>query len=137
MNLHVRPSMTRSRQFLFLANCITVACLFLLGCSSKRSITDGRTRENQQKIAEALLSMLHSPLTNEMDIRPDDPRIPQIIRSLQPVDIQIQLNDVVVLRQGRPTEYHLSYRRDDPKPWVLYVAGQGYDDHEELLRLPK
>jgi hypothetical protein len=127
--------MTRTRQLLFLANRIAVVCLFLVACSSTPRVSDGHTPEEQRHIAEALLSMLHSPLTNEMDIRPDDPRIPQIIRSLQPVDIQIQLNNVVVLRHGRPTEYHLSYRRDDPRPWVLYVAGEGYDGHQVLLRL--
>lgn len=79
--------------------------------------------------------MLHSSLTNEADIHPDDPRVPPIIRALEPVDIQIQGTDVVISRAGRPAEYHFSRRPHDVRPWVLYVAGQGYRDHEELLRL--
>ena len=79
--------------------------------------------------------MLHSPLTNEMDIQVDDPRLPETIRALQPIDIQIQGTDVVITRSGRPSEYHLSRRASDPKPWVLYIAGHGYDGHQELLRL--
>ena len=79
--------------------------------------------------------MLRSSLTNEIDIQQDDPRVPEIIRSLHPIEIEIQGTDVVITRSGDPAEYHLSRRPSDPKPWVLYVAGHGYDGHQELIRL--
>jgi hypothetical protein len=104
-------------------------------CSSTTYISDGHTRQEQQQIAEACLSMLHSSLTNEPEIQTNDPRVPDVIRALEPVDIQIQGNDVVISRTGKPAEYHFSRRSHDVKPWVLYVAGPGYKDHQELLRL--
>jgi hypothetical protein len=70
-----------------------------------------------------------------MDIQVDDPRVPEIIRSLHSVEIVIQGTDVVIMCSGTPAEYHLSRRPSDPKPWVLYVAGHGYDGHQELIRL--
>lgn len=79
--------------------------------------------------------MLRSSLTNEMDIQPNDPRVPEIIRTLKPIEIQVQGNEVVIMRARTPTEYHLSHRPNDANPWVLYVAGQGYDGHQELIRL--
>jgi hypothetical protein len=124
--------MTRLLQTLLLVGFLAV---ILTACSSTRRASDGRTPEEQRRIAEACFSMLHSSLTNEMDIQPDDSRLPKIIRALQPIDIQIQGTDVVITRSGRPSEYHLSRRASDPKPWVLYIAGHGYDGHQELLRL--
>ena len=104
-------------------------------CSSTRRVSDGRTPDEQRRIAEACFSMLHSSLTNEMDIQLDDPRVPEIIRSLHPVHIELAGSDAVVMCSGKPAEYHLSCRPHDAKPWVLYVAGPGYNGHEELLRL--
>jgi hypothetical protein len=79
--------------------------------------------------------MLRSSLTNEAIIQLDDTRVPQIIRSLHPVDIELDASDAVVMCSGKPAEYHLNFRPHDAKPWVLYVAGPGYNGHEELLRL--
>jgi len=120
--------MTRLLQTLLLAG-------FLAACSSTRHVSDGRTPDQQLRIAEACFSMLHSSLTNEMDIQVDDPRVPEIIRSLHPVQIEIQGTDVVIMCSGTAAEYHMSRRPSDPKPWVLYVAGHGYDGHQELIRL--
>ena len=127
--------MTQTRQTFLLVGCLVVVASVVAACSSTRRVSDGRSPDEQRCIAEACLSMLHSSLTNEMDIQPDDPRLPEIIRALQPVDIQIQGTDVVISRAGKPAEYHLSRRPKDPKPWVLYVAGHGYDGHQELIRL--
>ena len=124
--------MIRSPQTLLLAGFVSV---ILAACSPTKHVTDGRAPEEQRHIAEACLSMLRSSLTNEMDIAVDDPRVPEIVRALQPVAIEIQGTDVVIMRSGRPAEYHLSRRPSGPKPWVLYVAGQGYDGHQELIRL--
>jgi hypothetical protein len=104
-------------------------------CSSPQRTSDRHTLGEQRRIAEACLSMLHSSLTNETDIQPNDPRVPEIIRALKPIDIQVQGTDVVILRSGDPAEYHLSRRPHDRKPWVLYVVGTGNRGHEELLRL--
>ena len=79
--------------------------------------------------------MLHSSLTNETEIQPDNPLVPEIIRALKPIYIEIQRTDVVIMRSVKPAEYHFSRRPRDPKPWVLYVAGPGYDGHKELIRL--
>ena len=124
--------MTRLLQPLLLAGFLAA---IVAACSSTRPVSDGRTPDEQRRIAEACLSMLHSSLTNEMDIQVDDPRLPGIIRSLHPVEIEIHGADVVIMRSGTPAEYHLSRRPTDPKPWVLYVAGHGYDGHQELIRL--
>ena len=127
--------MTPNRHNAVLAACLLALATAVAACSSTTHVTDGHTRPEQRQIAEACLSMLRSSLTNEADIRTDDPRVPAVIRALKPVDIQIQGTDVIISRTGRPAEYHFSRRPHDARPWVLYVAGQGYRDHEELLRL--
>ncbi len=113
----------------------SLVAYFLVACSPAKRVDDGHTPDEQRGIAEACLSMLHSTLTNEADIRPDDPRVPEVIRALHPIHIEIAGTDVVVMRSGRPAEYHLSRRPNDPKPWVLYIAGAGSNDHQELIRL--
>ena len=118
-----------------IAACLVAVASVVAACSSTKHVTDGHTRREQRQIAEACLSMLHSSLTNEADIRADDSRVPAVIRALKPVDIQIQGTDVIISRAGRPAEYHFSRRPHDARPWVLYVAGQGYRDHGELLSL--
>ena len=130
----------RSRRTPVAASRVLMGCLVMVGvvlaaCSSTRRVSDGRTPAEQRGIAEACLSMLRSSLTNEVDIQPDDPRVPEIIRNLRPVQIEIQGTDVVIMRSGRPAEYHLSRRSGDARPWVLYVAGHGYFGHQELTRL--
>ena len=127
-------AMIRTRQSLLLAGCLLAVASLVAACVSTR-VTDGRSRHEQRQIAEACLSMLHSSLTNDVDVRPDDPRVPEVIRALRPIDIQVQGTDVVISRAGTPAEYHFSRRSHDAKPWVLYIAGQGYKDHYELLRL--
>jgi hypothetical protein len=98
-------------------------------------VSDGRAPADQRRIAETCQSLLRSSRTNEVDIRLDDPRVPEVIRALRPTDIQVQGTDVVITRAGLPSEYHLSRRPRDPKPWVLDIAGPGCDGHQELLRL--
>jgi hypothetical protein len=127
--------MIRRRQILLSVGCLVIVVGVVVACSSTRPVSDGGSPDEQRRIAEACLSMLRSSLTNEMDIQPDDPRVPEIIRALHPVEIWIQGTDVVIMRAGKPAEYHFSRRPRDPKPWVLYVAGHGYDGHQELLRL--
>lgn len=124
--------MNRQLEVLLLAGFVVVVSA---GCSSANRVSDGHTPDEQLRIAEACLKMLHSSLTNQIDIQPDDPRLPEVIRALRPINIEVQGTDVVITRLGRPSEYHFSRRPRDAKPWVLYVAGHGYDGHQELLRL--
>ncbi len=129
--------MTRPRKILLLIVCpllLIVAAIALLALKFAH-VTDGHTPEEQRQIAEACLGILRSPLAKESLIRPDDPRLPQIIRVLRPTEITIEGNDVVIMRSGKPAEYHFSRRTGERNQWVLYVAGPGYLGHRELIRL--
>ena len=95
-----------------------------------------RGTSEQRRIAEACLVMLRSSLTNESDIAVNDPRIPQVIRALHPVAINLVGSDAVVMCSGSPAEYHLSRRPSEPRTWILYAAGSAWGaEHRELLRL--
>jgi hypothetical protein len=100
-------------------------------------VSDGRTREERQRIAEALFAMLHSSLTNEVEIKADNPLVPEVIRALHPFDIEVMGRDAVIMCPGKPAEYHLASRSQDPKTWILYVAGPGYFGHQETMRIKK
>jgi hypothetical protein len=124
------------RNTFFLRICATAAAgvvLLQIGCQHKR-LAQGTT--DQRRIAEACLAMLRSSLTNESDIVVTDPRIPEVIRALHPVDIQLTATDVVVTRSGVPSEYHLNRRLSEPRIWILYAAGGTWGgEHRELLRI--
>lgn len=127
--------MKRTRR-IYLWDGFVAAVVCIVGaCTSTKRVSDGRSPDEQRRIAEACFSMLHSSLTNEMDIQPDDPRVPEVIRALKPVQIEVEQTDVVILRAGKPAEYHLSRRPHDAQSWVLYIAGPGHNGHEELLKL--
>ena len=49
-----------------------------------RPANDGRSPAERRQIAEACLGMLRSSLTNEVDLKPDDPRVPEVIRNDSP-----------------------------------------------------
>ena len=123
------------RKFL-LIGCGVVFLLVVVGAMFIfRPASDGRTPAERRQIADALFSMLHSPMTNEVDdIKPDDPRVPQVIRALHPVGFMIVGSDAVVFCDGKPAEYHLSHKPSEPRTWILYVAGPGYLGHREILR---
>jgi len=90
-----------------------------------------------RRIAEACLQVLHSPLAGESDIEPADPRLPEVIRELHPVHVEVAAGMVVVsfpLREGL-TEYLLAPVSTQPGTWLLYGAGPKYkNEHHELLR---
>lgn len=97
---------------------------------------DPAVMRHRRQIAEACLTMLQSSLTNEMDIALDDPRIPEVIRALEPSHIELGGIDVVVMRSGLPSEYHLSRSSEDTNSWILCQAGGGgVGGHHELLRI--
>jgi hypothetical protein len=104
-----------------------------------RSADDGRTPAERQQIADALLRMLRSPLAQELDdikmddIKPDDPRIPQVIRSLHPMRFTFSDSAAVVDCAGTPAEYILRRGQRNPRIWGLYIAGPGGISCRELL----
>ena len=124
----------------FTAALLLIALILFSGCSGRSVQTsvapadDGRSPAERRQIADALFAMLHSPLTNEVDLKLDDPRIPEAIRHLNPQDIELSGNDAVVMCAGKPGEYHLSRLPNQPTTWILYVAGPGYNGHQEILR---
>jgi hypothetical protein len=121
-----------------LIGCLAFALLIGSGCAVHlRPVSDGRTKGERKQIAEALLAMLHSSLTNEIEITADNAAVPEVIRALRPVDIELAGSDAVVICAGKPAEYHLSRQTDDPKTWILYVAGPGYLGHREILRIKR
>jgi hypothetical protein len=87
-------------------------------------INDGHTPAQRRAIAEACLAMLHSSLTNEVDeIKMNDPRIPQVIRDLHPINIELAAGqEVDIYCNGKPLEYFLITSRDQ-HAWVLCAAG--------------
>lgn len=90
------------------------------------------------RVAKACLQMIGSPLTNEPDIKPDDPRLPDVIRSLRPHGIEIAGQTVVVmfpLHEGL-TEYHFAPVASGTNTWQLSGAGPRFnDEHREILRI--
>ena len=128
--------MNRTLKWTAIGACAVAVVATVAVSATRRRVSDGRTPEEHRRIADACLSMLRSPLTNDMDIKTDDPRLPEIIRTLQPIYIEMMPpSDVVIMRATAPSEYHLSRRPSDPKTWVLYCAGSGSGhSHRELLR---
>ena len=104
-----------------------------------RSANDGRTPAERQQIADALLGMLRSPVAQELDdikmndLKPDDPRIPQVIRSLHPVRFTFSDSAAVVDCAGTPAEYILRRGPRNSRIWSLYLAGPGGISCHELL----
>jgi hypothetical protein len=118
--------------------CLALAVLLAAGCIFYfHPVSDGRTRQERQRIADALFTMLHSSLTNEVEIKADNPAVPEVIRAMHPMDIELMGGDAVIICPGKPAEYHLASRPDEPKTWILYVAGPGYFGHQEILRMKK
>jgi hypothetical protein len=90
------------------------------------------------QVARACLQLMSSSLTNEVKIMPDDPRLPDVIRSLRPHDIEISGQTVVAifpLHKG-VTEYHFTPVASDTNMWQLSAAGPKFNnEHRELLRM--
>lgn len=127
--------MKRVRKVLLVGCGVVLLLIAVVAIVFFRPATDGRTPEQRRQIAEACLGMLRSSLTNEVDLKPDDPRVPEVIRALHPIDIELAGSDAVVMCAVKPAEYHLSRRPSEPKTWILYVAGPGYLGHREILRM--
>jgi hypothetical protein len=118
-------------RFLFLA-------LIMVALSGCRHTAIGAGTAEQQQVAKACLQILRSSLTNEMDIAPDDRRLPEVIRSLRPHQIEIAGQTVVVLfpLHDGLVEYHFAPVTSDPGTWQLFGAGPKFNnEHRELLRI--
>jgi hypothetical protein len=86
---------------------------------------DGRTPAERRQIADACFAMLLSSLTNEVDpIKPDDPRVPEVIRALHPISIMVMPNFAVQIDgTGTPPEYFLMRLPGHTNTWVLCAGG--------------
>lgn len=91
------------------------------------------------QIAEACLTMVHSSLTNEVDdIKPDDPRVPEVIRALHPHYIDVLPNfGVEIYRAEKPEEYFLMRLTHPTNTWGLFIAGPSVfpGGGREILRI--
>jgi hypothetical protein len=131
--------MKRARKILLIA-CGVVVLVFAIGYAFLLlPPNDGRTPAERQQIADACFTMLHSSLTNEVDpIKPDDPRVPAVIRALRPIDIDVVPGFAVnIFREGKPEEYFLIRLQNPTNTWVLCVAGPsvGFGGGREILRI--
>ena len=131
--------MKRARKFLLIA-CGVVVLLVAIGYTLLlRPPNDGRTPAERRQIAEACLAMLHSSLTNEVDdIKPDDPRVPEVIRALHPHHIDVIPNFAVdIYRAEKPKEYFLMRLQHPTNTWVLCIAGPSVfgGGGREILRI--
>ena len=83
--------------------------------------------------------MLRSPSAEELDdikladVKPDGPRIPQVIRSLHPVRFIFSDSAAVVYCAGTPAEYILRRGQRNQRIWTLYIAGPGGISSRALL----
>lgn len=120
--------------------CGSVVLLLIIGAFYiYRPANDGRTPAERQQIAEACLTMLHSSLTNEVDdIKPNDPRVPEVIRALHPHHIDVMQNFAVdIYRSEKPEEYFLMRLKHPTNTWVLCIAGPSVfpGGGREILRI--
>ena len=131
--------MTRARKYL-LSACGIVVLLVAIGYALLlRPPNDGRTPAERRQIADACFAMLHSSLTNEVDdIKPDDPRVPEVIRALHPHYIDVIPNFAVeIYRAEKPEEYFLMRLQHPTNTWSLFIAGPSVfgGGGREILRI--
>src|SRR5690242_2836714 len=98
--------------------CVALAAaLLIVGC--KHTEAAQGTAEDR-RIAEACLQVLHSPVASESDIEPSDSRLPEAIKALHPVHVEVGAQMVVVTfpLRGGLTEYHLAPVASDAGSWL-------------------
>jgi len=127
---------------LFLIACGAVVLFVVAGIvlfNRPPPASDGRTPAERRQIVDACFTMLHSSLTNEVnDIKPGDPRIPEVIRALHPQHIEIIPGFAVeIYRDGKPEEYFLMRLHQHSTTWGLFIAGPsvGSGGGREILRI--
>ena len=101
-----------------------------------RPPNDGRTPAERLQIADACFAILHSSLTNE-DFKPDDPRVPEVIRALHPIGIIVAPDfSVQIDCSSKPGEYFLMRLPGHTNTWILCAAGVGIRfGPREILRI--
>jgi hypothetical protein len=110
----------------FLVAFAVVVVLIVIGYSYLlRPPDDGRSPAERRRIADACYAMLHSSLTNDVEeVKPDDPRVPEIIQALHPHHIEVMANFAVdIYRAERPEEYFLMRVPHTTNTWALCIAG--------------
>ena len=117
--------MKRARKFLLIAFGVIVLLIVIGVIFISRPPNDGRTPAERRQIADACFAMLHSSLTNDVDpIKPDDLRVPEVIRALHPISIMVMSNFAVQLDGcGKPFEYFLTRAPHLTNTWILCAAG--------------
>ena len=117
--------MKRARKILLVACGAVVLLIVSLAAYIYQPPNDGRTPEERRQIADACFAMLHSSLTNEIDaIKPDDPRVPEVIRALHPIAIDVIAGfSVQIDCNGRPPVYFLMRLPRPANTWALCAAG--------------
>jgi hypothetical protein len=116
--------MKRARKFLLIVCCVVVMLIVVGAIYVFRPPNDGRTPAQRRQIADACFAMLHSPLTNELPVQPDDPRVPEIIRALHPIGITVDADvSVQIDFDMKPGEYFLMRLPGDTNTWILCAAG--------------
>jgi hypothetical protein len=117
--------MKRARKFLLIGCGVFVLLIVVGAIFICQPPNDGRTLAERRQIADACFAMLHSSLTNEVDpINPDDPRVPEIIRALNPIAIDVIADfSVQIDCSSKPPEYFLMRLSSPTNTWVLCAAG--------------
>jgi hypothetical protein len=104
--------------------------IVLAGCSRRARLAE------PVAVAKACLQMLS--LTNQIEIRPDDERLPEVIRALRPHRISITDQTVTVtfpLHNGF-IEYRCAPVAGATNTWQLLGAGPRFNnERKELLRM--
>jgi hypothetical protein len=130
--------MKRIAKYLLIAFGFVVLLIASVYIYVARPINDGRTPAERRQIADACFAMLHSSLTNDVDrIKPDDPRVPEVIRALHPIGIIIEPNFAVQIDfNGKPGEYFLMRDPHLRNTWILCAAGPTvHFGPREILRI--
>jgi len=130
--------MKRARKILLIACGVVGLLVVSVAAYIYQPPNDGRTTTERRQIADACLAMLHSSLTNETDsIKPDDPRVPAVIRALHPIAIDVVADfSVQIDCNGRPPEYFLMRLPRHTNTWVLCAAGPPiHFGPREILRI--
>ena len=117
--------MKRIRKILLIACGIVIVLIISAAIYFFQSPNDGRTPAERRQIADACFAMLHSSLTNDIDpIKPDDPRVPEVIRALHPIAIDVVADfSVQIDGNSKPPEYFLMRLPGHTNTWVLCAAG--------------
>ena len=137
--------MNQNRKILLVVSSVIVLFvvtifIFLLRPPNLTPADDGRSQSERREIVEACFAMLNSSLTNEVDIKPDDKRLPEVIRALPPIGIEVTRDfSVNIYREGKPEGYFLvRNRQQSSNTWILCIAGPSVGGGgREILRVER